>query len=94
MNTPLEIELFYRSDCHLCDEMNRQISLFIREHALEEDVAVRYRDIEERTDWFDHYREHIPVIVVDREEVCHYFFDSRSFRDALSTHGVGTEGQP
>lgn len=91
MSTPLEIELFYRSDCHLCDQMNSQVSLFIREHALQDDVAIRYRDIEEREEWFDYYREHIPVIVVAREEVCHYFFDPRSFRDALSAQGVSTE---
>lgn len=94
MNTPLQIELFYRTDCHLCDQMDRQVRLFIEENALQPHVTIQYRDIEERAEWFDYYKEHIPVAVVAEEEICHYFFDRQSFQDALSTYGIRTKDSP
>ncbi len=77
---------YHKEDCHLCEEMDRQLAQFIAGQSDRVRISVEKRDIEENQTWFDRYREYIPVLVVDNEEVCHYFMDHDALQLALSQH--------
>ncbi|MYD76831.1 MAG: hypothetical protein F4093_01850 [Gammaproteobacteria bacterium] len=89
-----ELELFYKDDCDLCDRMREELARYFRIHGLENRVAVQLQDIESRTEWYDWYRDHVPVIVIGGEEICHYFLDEQALSEALGIqNGRGHESQ-
>jgi len=76
--------LFYRKDdCHLCEEMANRLSDFCFRRKDSIAIEIDIRDIEDNPDWFRQYREYVPVLVVDDEEVCHYFMDEQALLNAL-----------
>lgn len=46
-------------------------------------VNVVTRDIDTDAQWYEYYREYVPVLVVNDEEVCHYFFDADALLSAI-----------
>ena len=78
-----EIIFYHKPDCHLCDRMVEDLNAFLTETKLLSAVKVIRRDIEDDADWYDRYREYVPVLVVNDEEVCHYFLDKEDLREAL-----------
>ena len=82
---------FYRKeDCELCDRMAQAIDEFRQEFSKGADLDVVERDIEDRREWFSRYREYVPVLVVDGEEICHYFFNRVSLMQSASLD-MGTQ---
>jgi hypothetical protein len=84
-SNPLEIVFYYKSDCHLCDEMLMHLNNFITGLDQKYPVFVTMCDIDDNSEWFQHYREYIPVIVVRDEEICHYFFDEDELMSVISS---------
>jgi glutaredoxin len=82
MTESKEVIVYHKDDCHLCDAMLEQL------HVLEQQQKPRkfhlnLRNIEDNDQWFSQFREYVPVIVVNDEEVCHYFLNQEEFNTAL-----------
>lgn len=75
--------MFYKDGCDLCDRMREELACYVQIHSLESRIAVQLRDIESRAEWYDWYRDHVPAIVIDGEEICHYFLDEQALSEAL-----------
>ena len=74
---------FYRkAECHLCENMARELGEFMGSPDAKTAEIVE-RDIEDDPRWHARYREYVPVLVVDRREICHYFFDRDELKAAL-----------
>ena len=82
----VEIIFYTRQDCHLCVDMASKLNAFIAHHSdLGEQTAVNVvmRDIDDHSQRYQRYREYVPVLVVNDEEVCHYFFDGDELMHAI-----------
>ena len=80
----VEVRYFYKLDCALCEAMENQLGALMERHGLENQVMIISCDIENDSKWYDLYREYVPVLVVDGQEVCHYFLDEQELLDAIS----------
>ncbi|NKB77278.1 MAG: hypothetical protein GKR96_09590 [Gammaproteobacteria bacterium] len=46
-------------------------------------IVIRERDIEDDSNWYETFREYVPVLVVGGEEVCPYFLDRAELHTAI-----------
>ena len=65
------LTLYGRCDCHLCDGMMRALSPWLDRL----DLAVKWEDVDADTALIERYGDRVPVLVLDDEEICHYFLD-------------------
>lgn len=72
-----------RDGCHLCDDLLSALEAFRQERSAGRAFETTIHDIEDRRDWLAHYKDHVPVVVVNGEEVCHYFLDQDELENAL-----------
>lgn len=79
----MEIFFYYKEDCHLCEQMSVRLNEFIAGRGATYRLKIVARDIEDDDSWFAEYREYIPVLVANGQEVCHYFFDEQELLDIL-----------
>lgn len=87
-STNRPVVYFYRkADCHLCEDMARELVAFRREVEADLRFEIVERDIEDAPRWYERYREYVPTLVVDRREICHYFLDKDELKAALSGGG-------
>ena len=86
MNNAKRTVYFYRKrDCHLCEDMARELNDFRHELGNNDDTfAIVERDIDEDEKWYARYREYVPTLVLEQEEICHYFFDRDELINALA----------
>jgi glutaredoxin len=70
--------------------MLRSLELFLTGLDHEISVNVTMRDIDDQETWYQRYREYVPVLVVNDEEVCHYFFDKEELENAIAQHVKST----
>jgi hypothetical protein len=77
VSEPVEVLLYGRPDCHLCEEARAEISRLSTERRWSLDL--RDVDIESDDELFRRYLERIPVVVVAGEVVSELLLD----RDAL-----------
>lgn len=68
----MELTLYYREQCHLCDAMRKALVAFTRNHPL---VSWREVDIDRDIELIRQYDALVPVLCHDDIEICHYFFD-------------------
>ena len=68
----MELTLYYREQCHLCDAMRKALVVFTRDHPL---VSWREVDIDRDIELIRQYDARVPVLCHDNTEICHYFFD-------------------
>ena len=68
---PVQLTLYVRDGCHLCEDMEQAL----REHAAELDFETRRVTINNNAELEQTYGTSVPVLVCDGEEVCHYFLD-------------------
>lgn len=80
------VDVYIRTDCGLCEQLLTELRAFRDQRPAKQVFKFSIRDIEDRTDWLSHYTDHVPVVVVDGEEVCHYFLDTEALEDALTCH--------
>jgi len=66
-----ELVLYTRPGCHLCDEMRAGLASL---HG-KLDFAVREIEVGWEGELAERYGRLLPVLVLDGEEICHYFLD-------------------
>ena len=81
---PIEIFFYYRDPCDLCEKMRGDLAEFLNGSGAAYDLEVTMRDIDEDPGWLQRFNEYVPVLVVNNEEVCHYFLDSDALLESLS----------
>lgn len=83
MKSLVEVTVYVKDGCHLCDQILAQLTDINTDHEGARRFRLTTRDIGERQEWYELYREYVPVVVVNNEEVCHYFLDQQEFERAL-----------
>ena len=71
--------LYGRSYCHLCDDLLAALN----ELRGEQDFEVEVRDVDANPGWVERYDQLVPVLLLDDEEICHYFLDTAKVREVL-----------
>ncbi len=72
--------------------MEGQLKAFIAKLNGQIVVEVLMRDIEDHTHWYKRYHEYVPVLVVNNEEICHYFLDNDELMSAITKVADFTSG--
>ena len=83
MTTRVEVLLYGRPDCHLCDEAREEIRRIARDGGW--DLDLREVDIESDDELFKRYLERIPVVVVGSEEVSELLLDAEALIRRIAT---------
>ncbi len=89
---PVEILFYYRQECDLCEQMEFEIREYLSTFHPGSDIRVRMRDVDDDRQWYDKYSEHVPALVVNGEQVCHYFLDCDKVRLALDPDNISNPG--
>jgi hypothetical protein len=77
---PVELTLYIREGCHLCDDMEQAL----RECESELDFEIRRVPINNNADLEQAYGTRIPVLACGDTEVCHYFLDMQALKRVCS----------
>ena len=85
---PVDVLLFGRPDCHLCDEVRTEIGRLAAERGW--DLDLREIDIESDDELFKRYLERIPVVVVEGHVVSELLLDVDALIRRIAT--VGADG--
>jgi hypothetical protein len=73
----LELVLYGRPACHLCDEMADEIADALRGRA----YRLRIEDVDTRPDWRSRFGPRVPVLTLpDGTELCEYRLDPEKLR--------------
>jgi len=73
-----ELVLIGRAWCHLCDDMETALRPFLAEYG----ISLKTLDADSDPA-LERYDELVPVLLLDGEEICHYFLDEAKLRAAL-----------
>jgi len=77
----LELILYYREQCHLCDAMRKALVAFsCRQQA----IHWREVDIDRDTELIRRFDARVPVLCNGNIEICHFFFDESALLAALA----------
>lgn len=76
---PVQLTLYGRAWCHLCDDMRRALELLRAEF----DFELAYVDVDSDSALEARFDERVPVLMADEVELCHYFFDTAAVRAYL-----------
>jgi hypothetical protein len=77
----LELILYYREQCHLCDAMRKALVVFSRTR---QPLDWREIDIDRDPALIRRYDARVPVLCNGETEICHYFFDESALRATLA----------
>ncbi len=77
----MELILYYREQCHLCDAMRKALLAFNRNHLQLSWLEV---DIDRDIQLIRRYDALVPVLCLGKTEICHYFFDESALVAALA----------
>ena len=81
MSQKLNLNLYYRQQCHLCEDMLQLLQPYIDD----KNIQLEMIDIDTDPKLQKKYTVLIPVLTdQDENEICHYFFDKISFEDYLN----------
>ncbi len=75
----LELVLYSRRGCHLCDDLLLELEPLCRGKA-----SILVRDIDTNPDWAEEYSEAIPVLCCNDQEICRYHLDREALMKLLS----------
>ena len=75
----VELVLYGRASCHLCEDMKAELMEFRKEL----DFALVEVEVEWEGELAKRYGQLLPVLVKDGVEICHYFLDPERFRAAF-----------
>ena len=87
-SAPIEVVLYGRPGCHLCDEVRGEIGRLAAEHGW--NMELREVDIESDDELFKRYLEKIPVVVVEGDVVSELLLDADALIRRIAT--VGADG--
>jgi glutaredoxin len=77
---PLEVTLYTRDGCHLCEEAKRQIQPLLREFG----ATLREVNIDEDETLRAHYANDVPVIFLGSQKAAKHAVDPAQFRRRLA----------
>jgi hypothetical protein len=77
----LELILYYREQCHLCDTMRKALVAFSRTRR---PLEWREIDIDRDTALIRRFDARVPVLCDGDTEICHFFFDESALRATLA----------
>jgi len=77
----LQLQFYYREECHLCDAMRKALVVFNRK---KKPINWSEIDIDRDKNLIAQYDSKVPVLCNSGQEVCHYFFDEQALLKALS----------
>jgi glutaredoxin-like protein DUF836 len=83
LTAPVEVLLYGRPDCHLCDEVREQIGRLAEERGWA--LELREIDIEDDDELFKRYLERIPVVVVEGDVVSELLLDAGALIRRIAT---------
>lgn len=75
-----DLYLYGAAYCHLCEEMRAALAPL----ATELNFTVHWVEIDEHPQLEDQFREKIPVLVYQEQEICHYHLDEQALRSCLN----------
>lgn len=75
----VRLTLISRMYCHLCHEMELALAPLLEEAGAEVEVI----DVDDHPLLERDYGEHVPVLLHDKNELCHFVLDVRKVRDYL-----------
>ena len=78
---PIEVKVFSRKVCRLCDKAKEAIAEAARRHAL--DLDVQEVDIDVDREWFEAYKNDIPVIWISGKEAFRHRVDPERFAERV-----------
>ncbi len=76
----IQLQVYSRYGCHLCEEMLEHLRLFKEEYNFE----VSEIDIAGNSDLEKRYGLKVPVLIYQEEEICHYSLDVKNFRAIMN----------
>ncbi|MFT5111478.1 MAG: hypothetical protein ACI8P9_000798 [Parasphingorhabdus sp.] len=77
----VQLTLYTRYGCHLCEDMIEHLQALQKEHAFE----LELRDVDGDAQWFQLYNELVPLLEYDGEELCRYFLDQQKLLTVINT---------
>ena len=77
----MELVLYYREQCHLCDAMRKALLAYSRN---QQALSWREVDIDRDVELVRRYEARVPVLCRGEREICHFFFDEAALRAALA----------
>jgi len=77
----LELILYYRERCHLCDAMRKALVAFSHNR---QSLDWKEIDIDRDTALVRRYDALVPVLCHGETEICHFFFDESALRATLA----------
>ena len=75
----VQLTLFIREGCHLCDDMEQAV----REYESEFDFEIQRVPIDNDAELEHAYGALVPVLVRGDVEICHYFLDRQALKREL-----------
>lgn len=75
----VQLTLFIREGCHLCDDMEQAV----REYESEFDFEIQRVPIDNDAELEKAYGTTVPVLVCGDVEICHYFLDKQALMRVL-----------
>lgn len=76
---PVQLTLYVREGCHLCDDMEQAL----RACAAELEFEIRRVPIDNDAELEQAYGARVPVLVCGDREVCHYFLDMQALKKVV-----------
>ncbi|MDZ7805078.1 glutaredoxin family protein [Thiohalophilus sp.] len=80
MSTPLQLTLYRRTGCHLCEAMQGQLLALQKDYAF----SLQTVDIDDDPALEAAYGEQIPVLMHGETEICHYFLELSKLQQYFS----------
>ncbi|MGB5276639.1 MAG: glutaredoxin family protein [Gammaproteobacteria bacterium] len=77
---PVQLTLYVREGCHLCDDMEQALVEFESEF----DFEIRRVPINDHPELEQVYGTAVPVLVFGDEEICRYFLDLNALKRVLN----------
>jgi len=77
----LQLTLYYREQCHLCDAMRKALVAFSRRQQKIDWIEI---DIDRDRELIKRYDARVPVLCLENTEICHFFFDESALIAALA----------
>ena len=81
----IQFTVLSRSYCHLCDDMIAALEEFRGRFSSAFEFTIV--DIDQQPALEREWGEKVPVLLCDKQEICHYFLDEGALKQAL-THGA------
>ncbi len=77
----MQLCLYYREECHLCDAMRKALVVFNRK---KQTISWHEIDIDRSIELIRLYDALVPVLCLGEQEICHHFFDEKALLAALN----------